>query len=54
LRIVALVLTVLAIARFNQETTEYFVVRAVVAGLAWSVYGLLLRRQRARVLGGRV
>ena len=51
-RVLALTLTVLAIVRFPQETTEYFVVRIVIAGVAWSLYLLLRSRQRARALGG--
>lgn len=51
LRAVALVLTVLAIVRFHDETTETFVVRVVVAGVAWAIYLLLRSQQRARALG---
>ena len=50
-RVVALTLTVLAIVRLPQETTETFVVRVVLAAAAWGLYLLLRSQHRARALG---
>ena len=49
-RLVALVLTVLALVRFYADTLETFLVRLGVAAIAWALFALLLHRERRRAM----
>jgi hypothetical protein len=49
-RLVALVLTVLALVRFYADTLEIFVVRLGVAAIAWALFAVLVLRERRRAL----
>jgi len=58
LRLTALALTGLTVARAIEhttwnETTRTLVAGAVVASIAWILYAALLHRERVRALGGR-
>jgi len=49
-RIIALVLTALALVRFYADTLEIFVVRLGVAGIAWALFAVLVLRERRRAM----
>ncbi len=49
-RIVALVLTVLALVRFYADTLEIFLVRLGVAAIAWALFAVLVLRERRRAM----
>jgi anti-sigma factor RsiW len=49
-RLVALVLTVLALVRFYADTLEIFTVRLGVAAIAWVLYAVLVLYERRRAL----
>ncbi len=49
-RVVAAVLTALALVRFYADTLEIFVVRLGVATIAWALFGVLVLRERRRAL----
>ena len=49
-RLVALVLTVLALVRFYADTLEIFLVRLGVATIAWALFAILLHRERRRAM----
>jgi hypothetical protein len=47
---VALVLTALALVRFYADTLEIFLVRLGVAAIAWTLFAVLVLRERRRAL----
>jgi hypothetical protein len=49
-RIVALVLTALALVRFYADTLVIFLVRLAVAAVAWTLFGVLMLRERRRAM----
>ena len=49
-RVVAVVLTALALVRFYADTLEIFLVRLGVAAIAWALFAVLLLRERRRAL----
>lgn len=49
-RLVALVLTVLALVRFYADTLEIFLVRLGVAAIAWALFSVLVLRERRRAM----
>ena len=49
-RIIALVLTALALVRFYADTLEIFVVRLGVAAIAWALFAVLVLRERRRAM----
>jgi anti-sigma factor RsiW len=49
-RLVALVLTVLALVRFYADTLEIFLVRLAIAAVAWALFAVLVLRERRRAL----
>jgi anti-sigma factor RsiW len=49
-RLVAVVLTVLALVRFYADTLEIFLVRLGVAAIAWALFAILLYRERRRAM----
>ncbi len=49
-RVVALVLTVLALVRFYADTLEIFLVRLGVAAIAWALFAVLVLRERRRAM----
>ena len=49
-RLIAVVLTVLALVRFYADTLEIFLVRVGVATIAWALFAVLLLRERRRAL----
>ncbi len=49
-RLVALVLTVLALVRFYADTLEVFLVRLGVAAIAWALFAVLVLRERRRAM----
>lgn len=49
-RLVAVVLTVLALVRFYADTLEIFLVRLGVATIAWALFAVLVLRERRRAM----
>ncbi len=49
-RIVAMVLTALALVRFYADTLEIFFVRLGVAAIAWALYAVLVLHERRRAM----
>ena len=49
-RLVAVVLTVLALVRFYADTLEIFFVRLGVATIAWALFAVLVLRERRRAM----
>ena len=49
-RVVAVVLTVLALVRFYADTLEIFLVRLGVATIAWALFAVFVLRERRRAL----
>ena len=49
-RVVALVLTVLALVRFYADTLDTFLVRLAIAAVAWGLFAVLVLRERRRAL----
>lgn len=49
-RLVAVVLTVLALVRFYADTLEIFLVRLGVATIAWGLFAVLVLRERRRAM----
>jgi anti-sigma factor RsiW len=49
-RVVAVVLTVLALVRFYADTLEIFLVRLGVAAIAWALFAILVLRERRRAM----
>jgi hypothetical protein len=49
-RVVAVVLTALALVRFYADTLETFLVRLGVAAIAWALFAVFVLRERRRAL----
>ena len=50
IRLVALVLTALALVRFYADTLEIFLVRLGIAATAWALFSVLVLRERRRAM----